>query len=116
MTGSFSFLLLAAGITIGVEAGVLWIAGFRSRREQAALFYTNAITFPLFRFWLFFSHEVLGFIPDFSGYVIFEILIWGAEVMLMSLALRPKRPFLLAGSLFCANTLSFFAGELAVWG
>lgn len=116
MIGSFSFLLLAAGITVGVEAGVVWVAGFRARAEQAALLCANAVTFPLFRFWLFFAYEVFGFTPDFAGYAIFELLIWGVEVTLMFYALRPKRLFRLAGTLFCANSLSFFVGELAVWG
>lgn len=116
MTVSFSFLLLAAGITVGVEAGLLWVVGFRARKEQAALLCANAVTFPLFRFWLFFAYEVFGFTPDFAGYAIFELLIWGAEVTLMFYALRPKRVFRLAIALFFANALSFFAGELAVWG
>lgn len=109
-------IILAAGITVGVEAGMVWVAGFRSRAELAALLCANAVTFPLFRFWLFFSHEVLGFTPDLAGYAIFEILIWGAEIMLMSFALRQKKMFRLAAALFFANALSFFVGEVLVWG
>jgi len=110
MPGRF---LLALLLTLVVEAGVAWLFGFRSGRDQLTLALVNVITNPALNVFLLLL-SWLGVEVTLGLVTLLEVPVVLAEWGLLVYAFGGPRRKLLALSL-AANAVSFVAGVVLFW-
>ena len=105
--------LLTLLLTLLIEGGVAYLAGFRERKYTLAIAAVNVLTHPVLNYLLFLL-GYLGADVTLPLITILEVLVVIVEWQLLVFAFgNPKGRFLLTSVL--GNTASFLVGLLIFW-
>jgi hypothetical protein len=102
--------MMALGLTIGIEVPVAAIAGFRRKREFAAVALVSLFTHPLLTLALVSMPEAWSGAPRLLALVVLEVMVVLAEWKLLVYALGRERYMLVIAGVM--NALSFAVGSV----
>ncbi len=100
---------LALALTLLIELFIVYILGFRTKKEIITVIFINLITHPLLCYFLWINSFIFIIHIDYFSIIVLEIFVALIESILLFFALKQKYFNMLKLSFFI-NTVSFLIG------